>query len=51
MAVLGQFGTVELSREWPAPTALADERLQRGATPSLDLSDLVTRQLARLQTM
>jgi hypothetical protein len=40
MAVLGQFGTVELSREWPAPTALADERLQRGATPSLDLSDL-----------
>ena len=40
MAVLGQFGTVELSREWPAPTALADERLQRGATPSLDLSNL-----------
>jgi hypothetical protein len=40
MAVLGQFGIVELSREWPAPTALADERLQRGATPSLDLSDL-----------
>jgi hypothetical protein len=40
MAVLGQFGIVELSREWPAPTALADERLQRGATPSLDLTDL-----------
>ena len=40
MAVLGQFGIVELSREWPAPTALTDERLQRGATPSLDLSDL-----------
>jgi hypothetical protein len=40
MAVLGQFGTVRLSREWPAPTALADERLQRGASPSLDLSDL-----------
>ena len=40
MAVLGQFGTVDLSRAWPAPTALADERLQRGATPSLDLSDL-----------
>jgi hypothetical protein len=40
MAVLGQFGIVELSREWPAPTALADERLQRGSTPSLDLSDL-----------
>ena len=39
MAVLGQFGIVELSREWPAPTALADERLQRGATPSLDLTD------------
>jgi hypothetical protein len=40
MAVLGQFGIIELSREWPAPTALADERLQRGASPSLDLSDL-----------
>jgi hypothetical protein len=40
MAVLGQFGIVELSREWPAPTALADERLQRGPSPSLDLSDL-----------
>ncbi len=40
MAVLGQFGIVELSREWPAPTALADERLQRGASPSLDLSDI-----------
>lgn len=40
MAVLGQFGTVQLSREWPAPTALADERLQRGAAPSLDLSNL-----------
>lgn len=40
MAVLGQQGVVELSREWPAPTALADERLQRGATPSLDLTDL-----------
>ena len=40
MAILGQFGIVELSREWPAPTALADERLQRGATPSLDLSNL-----------
>ena len=40
MAILGQFGIVELSREWPAPTVLADERLQRGATPSLDLSDL-----------
>jgi hypothetical protein len=39
MAVLGQFGIVELSREWPAPTALADERLQRGSAPSLDLSD------------
>lgn len=40
MAVLGQFGTVELSREWPAPTALADERLQRGPAPSIDLSNL-----------
>ena len=40
MAILGQFGTVELCREWPAPTALADERVQRGATPSLDLSNL-----------
>ena len=40
MAVLGQFGIVELSREWPAPTALADERLQRGPSPSMDLSDL-----------
>jgi hypothetical protein len=40
MAVLGQFGIVELSREWPAPMALADERLQRGETPSLDLTDL-----------
>lgn len=40
MAILGQFGIVELSREWPAPTALADERLQRGETPSLDLTNL-----------
>jgi hypothetical protein len=40
MAVLGKFGTVELSREWAPPTALADERLQRGASPSLDLTDL-----------
>ena len=39
MAVLGYEGIVELSREWPAPTALADERLQRGANPSLDLTD------------
>jgi len=39
MAVLGQQGIVELSREWPAPTALADERLQRGASPSLDLTE------------
>jgi hypothetical protein len=37
MALLGYEGIVELSREWPAPTALADERLQRGATPSLNL--------------
>lgn len=40
MAVEGRNGIVELSREWPAPTALADQRLQRGASPSLDLSDL-----------
>lgn len=40
MAVEGRKGIVELSREWPAPTALADQRLQRGATPSLDLTDL-----------
>ena len=40
MAILGYEGTVELSREWPAPTALADERLQRGASPSLDLTNL-----------
>lgn len=40
MAILGQFGIVELSREWPAPTVLADERLQRGETPSLDLTNL-----------
>lgn len=39
-AALGQFGIIELSREWPAPTALADERLQRGSEPSLDLTDL-----------
>jgi hypothetical protein len=39
MAILGYEGTVELSREWPAPTALADERLQRGSSPSLDLTD------------
>lgn len=39
MAVLGYEGLVELSREWPAPTALADERLQRGVNPSLDLTD------------
>jgi len=40
MAVEGRKGIVELSREWPAPTVLADERLQRGTSPSLDLSDL-----------
>ena len=40
MAVEGRKGIVELSREWPAPTALADERLQRGVSPSLDLSEL-----------
>ena len=39
VVALGQFGTIRLSREWPAPTALADERLQRGASPSLDLTD------------
>jgi hypothetical protein len=39
MEVLGYEGIVELSREWPAPTALADERLQRGSSPSLDLTD------------
>jgi hypothetical protein len=40
MAVEGRKGIVELSREWPAPTVLADERLQRGESPSLDLTDL-----------
>jgi hypothetical protein len=40
MAVEGRKGIVELSREWPAPTVLADERLQRGDSPSLDLTDL-----------
>jgi hypothetical protein len=40
MAVLGQFGTITLSREWPDPTALSDQRLQRGASPSLDLTNL-----------
>jgi hypothetical protein len=40
MAVEGRKGIVELSREWPAPTALANERLQRGESPSLDLADL-----------
>jgi hypothetical protein len=40
MAILGYEGTVELSREWASPTALADERLQRGTSPSLDLSNL-----------
>ena len=39
MAVLGQHGIVKLSREWPAPTALADERLQHGASPSLHLNE------------
>lgn len=39
MAVEGRKGIVELSREWPAPTALDDARLQRGASPSLDLTD------------
>lgn len=37
MAVLGREGVVRLSREWPAPTALAEQRLQKGADPSLDL--------------
>jgi hypothetical protein len=40
MAVEGSKGIVELSREWPSPTVLADERLQRGPEPSLDLTDL-----------
>ena len=40
MAILGQQGIVELSREWPEPTALADSRLQKGQSPSLDLSNL-----------
>jgi hypothetical protein len=40
MAVEGRKGIVELSREWPAPTVLADQRLQRGDSPSLDLTDL-----------
>ena len=40
MAVEGQMGRIPLSREWPAPTVLADQRLQRGASPSLDLSNL-----------
>lgn len=40
MAVLGQFGTVTLSREWAAPTVLAGQRLQHGESPSIDLSDL-----------
>lgn len=40
MAVLGQFGTVTLSREWPAPTLLSGSRLQRGNNPSIDLSNL-----------
>lgn len=40
MAVLGQQGVVTLSREWPAPTVLAGERLQRGNSPSIDLGDL-----------
>jgi len=39
MAVLGQHGIIELSREWAAPTALADERLQRSSNPSLDVTD------------
>lgn len=39
MAIIGYEGIVELSREWPAPTVLADSRLQRGASPSLDLTD------------
>jgi len=40
MAVLGQNGRITLSREWPAPTVLADQRLQRGQAPSLDLTNL-----------
>lgn len=40
MAVLGQQGVVELSREWPAPTVLSGSRLQRGNSPSIDLTDL-----------
>jgi hypothetical protein len=40
MAVLGQQGIVRLSREWPLPTALAEQRLQKGQSPSLDLSNL-----------
>ena len=39
MAIIGYEGIVELSREWPAPTVLADWRLQRGSSPSLDLTD------------
>jgi hypothetical protein len=40
MAVEGQKGRITLSREWPAPTVLADQRLQRGVSPTLDLSNL-----------
>lgn len=39
MAILGYDGLVELSREWPSPTVLVDSRLQRGASPSLDLTN------------
>jgi hypothetical protein len=39
MAVLGQQGVVTLSREWPLPTALSADRLQKGSAPTLDITE------------
>lgn len=41
MAVLGQYGKVTLSREWPEPTVLANGRLLTSSRSSIDLSNIV----------
>lgn len=39
MAVLGIYGQVSMSREWPLPAVLAGTRLVDGATVSIDLGE------------
>lgn len=37
MAVIGDEGTVDLSREWPSPTIVSDSRIVTGTKTSLDV--------------